>query len=168
MLTTVFPLFLAAAAATTPAIATVRVETAMPARCIAVYQGSPEGSHLLVSSERLDTLARLDADGLPLDARMIRIMGQRAKDLLQAVKDTPRDAQGCQPTSLTATGDAGFVLIPLIEAGRVAVWSDVRHGLVPAIRTEQGACSLDHPMAGFSASIADESKAFLVLMTCIV
>jgi|GEM_PF-3364102 len=168
MLAVLLPMFLAAAAATTPAVATVQLQTAVPARCIAVYQGSPEGSHLLVPGDRLDTLARLDAEGLPLDERMTRIMGKRAKDLLQAAKDAPRDAQGCQQVSLIEAGDAGLVLIPLIEAGRVAVWSDARQGLVPSIRTEQGACSLDHPVAGFSATIAGESKAFLVLMTCIV
>jgi len=61
-----------------------------------------------------------------------------------------------------------LVLIPLIEAGRVAVWSDARHALVPVIRTEQGACSLDAPVGGFSATIVGEPKAFLVLMTCVV
>lgn len=168
MLAIVFALFLAAAAAPAPATATVRLHTAVPAHCIAVYQGSPEGSHLLVSADTLGKLGKLDADGLALDARMTRIMGKRANALLAAAKDAPRDARGCRQLSLTQAGDAGLVLIPLVEAGRVAVWSQARHGLVPAIRTEQGPCSLDHPVAGFSASIAGEAKAFLVLMTCMV
>jgi hypothetical protein len=168
MFATVLNALLAAAAATAPATTAVQVQAVMPVRCIAVYQGSAEGSHLLVSADALDKLARSDADGLPLDARMTRIMGMRAKALLEKTRNAQRDARGCQPLSLTDAGDAGLALIPLIEAGRVAVWSDVRHALVPVIRTEQGACSLDAPVGGFSATIVGEPKAFLVLMTCIV
>lgn len=168
MLATAFHLFLAAAAAAAPATNAVQVQVTVPARCIAVYQGSAEGSHLLVSADALDKLARSDADGLPLDARMTRIMGLRAKALVEITRIAQRDARGCQPLSLTEAGDAGLALIPLIEAGRVAVWSDLRHALVPVIRTEQGACSLDAPVGGFSATIVGEPKAFLVLMTCIV
>lgn len=168
MFTPVMSLLLAAAAATAPATASVQLRTAMPARCIALYQGSLKGSHVLVSADTLQTLAGGDADGLPLDARMTRIMGKRAQQLLAAARNAPHDARGCQQLSLTQLGDAGLVLIPLIEAGRVAVWSEARQGLVAAIRIEQGVCSLDHPVAGFSASIDGEAKAFLVLMTCMV
>ncbi|SEM22450.1 hypothetical protein SAMN05428989_3419 [Pseudoxanthomonas sp. GM95] len=168
MFATVFSLLLAATAAAAPTTQAVQVQATLPARCVAVYQGSPEGSHLLVSADALETLAKADAAGLPLDARMARIMGMRAKTLVAQVKTATRDAQGCQSLSLTEAGDAGLALIPLIEAGRVAVWSAPRQALVPVIRTEQGACSLDAPVAGFSASIVGEPKAFLVLMTCIV
>lgn len=168
MFATVFQMFLAVASRAAPAVATVQVQTAQPARCIAVYQGSAEGSHLLLSAGVLEKLARLDADGLALDERMTRIMGKRAKALLAKAEPAARDAQGCQSLSLSEVGDAGLALIPLIEAGRVAVWSDVRHALVPSIRTEQGVCRVDTPMAGFSASIDGEPKAFLVLMTCVV
>ncbi|WDS35257.1 hypothetical protein [Pseudoxanthomonas sp.] len=168
MLAIVFNTMLAVTAAAAPATSAVQVQTVMPARCIAVYQGSPEGSHLLVSADSLDTLARSDAAGLPLDARMTRIMGLRAKALVEQAKTAKPDAQGCRQLSLTEAGDAGLALISLIEAGRVAVWSDPRHALVPVIRTEQGACSLDAPVAGFSAQIVGEPKAFLVLMTCVV
>lgn len=168
MFAPVMSLLLAAAAATAPAATVVQLRTAMPVRCIALYQGSLKGSHVLVSADTLQTLAGGDADGLPLDARMTRIMARRASDLLAMARDLARDARGCQQLSLTQVGDAGLVLIPLIEAGRVAVWSEVRHGLVPAVRIEQGVCSLDHPVAGFSASIDGEAKAFLVLMTCMV
>jgi hypothetical protein len=168
MLAFVFQTLLAVTAATAPATMPVQVQNAVPARCIAVYQGAPEGAHLLLSADTLDKLARLDADGLPLDARMTRIMGRRAKAVLALTRDLPRDGQGCQPLSLTNAGDEALVLIPLIEAGRVAVWSAARQALVPVIRTEQGACSLDVPVGGFSATIVGEPKAFLVLMTCIV
>lgn len=168
MLATALYSLLAAAAATAPTTHAVQLQNAVPARCIAVYQGSHEGSHLLVSADALGKLAKLESDGLPLDDRMTRIMGARVKRLLEKAGTAPRDAQGCQPLSLVDAGDAGLALIALIEAGRVAAWSDARHALVPVIRTEQSDCSLEAPVGGFSAAIVGEPKAFLVLMTCTV
>lgn len=167
MLATLLHTVLAAAAAAAPASTTVQVQTTIPARCISVYQDAPEGTHLLVSGQTLEKLGKRDADGLPLDERMTRIMGARANALLQAAKDAKPDAQGCQPVSLASLHDTGYVVMPLIDAGRVAVWSDTHHALVPSITTRQSQCSLDAPLGGFSASVAGEPAAFLAMVTCV-
>lgn len=161
-------LLLAAATAVAPAdTREVTVQTAVPAPCLAVYQGPPQGSHLLVSAQTLGKLARQDADGLPLDARMARIMAKRAQALLDAAKGAAPDPQGCQPVSLAPLHDAGYVVIPLIEAGRVAVWSQARGALASTIHTRQNACTLDAPAGGFSATIEGEATAFFAMVTCV-
>ena len=115
----------------------------------------------------LQALAEERGDGLPLDARMVRIMSKRAKAVLAAAKDQPADAQGCQPVSLAPLHDAGYVAIPLIEAGRVAVWSAQSNALAATLRIRQDSCGLDAPAGGFSATIDGEATAFFAMITCV-
>lgn len=167
MLAPLLSTLLAAAAATAPTARAVTVQTQVPAHCLALYQDAPHGSHLLVSADTLQALAEERSDGLPLDARMVRIMAKRAKAVLAAAKDQPADAQGCQPVSLAPLHDAGYVAIPLIEASRVAVWSAQSNALAATLRIRQDSCGLDAPAGGFSATIDGEVTAFFAMITCV-